>query len=51
MKIIFERNDDNKNLYIKIEKEKGVLLSKIFVHDIIFGGQDALCKSFANEMK
>lgn len=27
------------------------LLSKIFVDDIIFGYQDALCKAFTNEMK
>ena len=39
------------NLYINIEKAKGILLSKIFVDDIIFGGQDALCKDFANQMK
>ena len=27
------------------------MLSKIFVDDIIFGGKDALCKDFANQMK
>ena len=47
MKIGFERIDDNKNLYMKIEKGKGILLFKIIVDDIIFGGQDALCKDFA----
>ena len=26
------------------------MLSKKFVDDIIFGGQDALCKDFANQM-
>ena len=36
---------------MKINKEKGILISKIFVDDIIFGGQDALCKDFANQMK
>ena len=51
VKIGFERTDDNNNLYINIEKGKGVLLSKFVVDDIIFGGQDALCKAFANEMK
>ena len=51
MKIGFERTDDNNNLYLKIEKGKGILLSKFFVDDIIFGGQDNLCKAFANEMK
>ena len=51
VKIRFERIDDNNNLYIKIEKGKGILLSEIFVDDIIFGGQDALCEVFENEMK
>ena len=36
---------------MKIDKNKGILISKIFVDDIIFGGQDALCKDFANKMK
>ena len=27
------------------------MLSEIFVDDIIFGGKDALCKDFANQMK
>ena len=36
VKIGFERTDDNNNLYIKIEKGKGILLSEIFVDDIIF---------------
>ena len=46
-----ERTDDNNNLYMKIEKGKCILLSKIFVDDIIFEGQDALCKAFTNKMK
>ena len=49
MKIGFERVDDNKNLYMKTKKGKGILLS--FFYDIIFGGQDTLCNAFANEMK
>ena len=51
VEIGFERTNDNNNLYMKTQKGKGILLSKIFVDDIIFGGQDTLCKSFANEMK
>ena len=51
MKIRFERIDDNNNLYMKIDKEKGILIFKIFVDDIIFGGQDALCEDFSNQMK
>ena len=51
VKIRFERTDDNNNLYMKTMKGKSILLSKIFFDDIIFGGQDALCKDFANQMK
>ena len=40
----FERTNDYKNLYKKKKKGKDILLSKIFVDDIIFGGKDALCK-------
>ena len=42
VKIGFERTDDNSNMQLKTEKGKGILLSKIFVDDIIFGGQDTL---------
>ena len=45
------RTDDNNNLYIKIEKGKDTLFSEIFFDDVIFGGKDALCKDFANQMK
>ena len=41
----------NNNLYIKTKKGKRIWFSEIFVDYIIFGGQDALCKAFANEMK
>ena len=50
VKIGFERTNDKKNLYIKIKKGKGILLSEIYADDIIFGGQDALCKDFTNQM-
>ena len=33
------------------KKGKDIMLSKKIVDDIIFGGQDALCKDFANQMK
>ena len=48
VKICFERSNDINNLYIKIEKGKNIMLSKVFVDDIIFQGKDALCKDFAN---
>ena len=51
VKIVFEKPGDNNNLYLKTEGGKGILLAEIFVDDIIFGGQNALCKTFANEMK
>ena len=51
LNIGFERTNDNNNLYLKKKKGKGILLSEIFVDDIIFGGQDILCNAFANEMK
>ena len=38
-------------MYIKSEEGKDILISKIFVHDIIFGGQDMLRKDFADKMK
>ena len=51
VKIGFERTNDNNNLYLKKLKGKCILLSKFCIDDIIFGGQDTLCKAFANEMK
>ena len=36
---------------MKIDTEKGIMIFEIFVDDIIFGRQDALCKDFANQMK
>ena len=51
VKIGFERKDDNNNLYIKLEKGKDILISEIFVDDIIFGRKDVLCKNFADQMK
>ena len=51
MKISFEKIDDKNNLCLKIEGGKVILKAEIFVDDIIFGGKNALCKTFANEMK
>ena len=51
VKIGFERIEENNNLYIKTEKGKDILISKIFFDDIIFGGRDALCKYFSDKMK
>ena len=36
--------------YLKSESKKNIFLA-FFFYDVIFGGHDVLCKSFANEMK
>ena len=51
VKIGFARTNDNNNLYLKIGKINEVLLSEIFVDDIIFGGKETLWKAFINETK
>ena len=38
-------------MYIKSKEGKDILISKIFVDDIIFGGKEVLSKDFANKMK
>ena len=50
IKIGFQRTNDNRNLYIKEGPDKNILLVKIFVDDIVFIGNDDLCKSFSGEM-
>ena len=42
LKIGFERIDDKNKLYIKSKKGKDILISSIFVDDIIYGGKYAL---------
>ena len=51
VQIGFERTDENNNMYIKSEEGKHILISKIFVDDIIFGGKEVLSKDFADKMK
>ena len=51
VKIGFERTDENNCLSIKTKKGKDILISKIFVDDIIFGRKDSLCKDFAHQME
>ena len=50
VKIGFERTND-KNMYIKLEEGKDILISEIFVDDIIFGGKEVLSKDFYDKMK
>lgn len=49
IKIGFIRRSENSNMYMKND-ENGILISAIFVDDIIFCGNDSLCKNFGNEM-
>ena len=51
VKIGFERIDDNRNLYIKSEEGEDILISEIFVDDIIFEGKEVLRKYFVDKMK
>ena len=46
VKIHFEGKNYNSNLYFENGKKNEVLVSKIFFDDMIFGGREALCKSF-----
>ena len=38
-------------MYIKLEEGKDILISEIFVDDIIFGGKEILSKDFVDKMK
>ena len=51
VQIGFEITDDNSNTYIKLEEGKDILISKIFVDNIIFGGKELLSKYFSDKMK
>ncbi|GLJ06696.1 hypothetical protein SUGI_0045460 [Cryptomeria japonica] len=50
MKIGFLRTSDDSNIYLKFEGDK-ILVSEVFVDDIIFGGNDDMSNNFADEMK
>ena len=50
VKIGFEKTNDNINLYLKTKKGKVIFLVEIYANDIIFGGQDNLCRKFAKEI-
>lgn len=51
VKIGFGKIDDNNNMYIKSEEGKDILISEIFMDDIIFGGKEVLSKDFTDKMK
>lgn len=50
MKMGFARTSDDSNIYLKFEGDE-ILVSEVFVDDIIFGGNDVMSNSFADEMK
>ena len=50
MKIGFQRENDNNDLYIKESPDKKIVLAKIFVDDTLFTGNDDLYKAFSEEM-
>lgn len=50
MKIGFARTSDDNNIYLKSEGDE-TLVSGVFVDDIIFGGNDGMSNSFADEVK
>ncbi|GLJ58266.1 hypothetical protein SUGI_1428590 [Cryptomeria japonica] len=50
MKIGFQRTSEDSNIYLKSEGDK-ILVSEVFVDDVIFGGNDDMRDDFANEMK
>ena len=40
----------NKALYLKCEYENMLLISEIFVHEMIFGEKNMFCKTFIDQM-
>lgn len=47
---VFQKGSTNNNLCFKVESSK-ILIVIVYVDDIIFGGNDDMCKKFASEMK
>lgn len=50
MKIGFLRTSDDSNIYLKLEGDE-ILVSEVFVDDIIFQGNDVMSNNFTDEMK
>ena len=51
IQIGFQRTNDNNSLYVKEGSYKRIVLEEIFLDDIVFIGNDDLCKAFAKEMR
>lgn len=50
MNIGFQRTSEDSNIYLKSEGDQ-ILICEVFLHDIIFGGDDKTSHVFADEMK
>ena len=50
VKIELSRTSKNNNVYLKNKFENMVLIAEIFVYDIMFGGNDILCKTLSTQM-
>lgn len=50
MKLGYTKGNVDNNLYYKVTNDD-ILVIEVFVDDIIFGGEDGLCKDFANKME
>lgn len=46
----FNKGTTNKNIYIEIEADK-ILIVVVYVDDIIFDGNETMCKFFVEEMQ
>lgn len=49
LKLGYTKGNADNNLYYKVTNDD-ILVIEIFVDDINFGGEDGLCKDFANKM-
>lgn len=45
----FNKGTKNRNIYFKVEKDK-ILILQVYVHNIVFGGNEAVCKRFIEKM-
>jgi len=46
----FSKGSIDSNLYIKVRKDQ-ILIVEVYVDDIIFSGNEGMCKDFTNEMQ
>lgn len=50
LKLGYTKGNAENNLYYKVTNDD-ILVIEVFVDDIIFGGEDELCKDFSNKMQ